>query len=166
MSHDTPDAIADWAAQTKAVSSPPSPTKRYQRPHKHLSGEQLGLLVQLYQAGTPQTEIAGVLKVTDAAVSYWVNKLCYDSRDHARKLLNGSALALAQRVVRQAKPTEAIDVLERIEVLPGRQQQVGGGVTVVIGMPGQPVPIPLELAKASPFAGQITAGESETSTEG
>jgi hypothetical protein len=72
-----------------------------------------------------------------------------DTRDAAKELLHGHAHVFAERVVKDADVDQSLEVLDRLDVAPKKQQDVGRGghVNIVIGMPGQ-------AAGPDPFLGR------------
>lgn len=56
-----------------------------------------------------------------------------DSRQLAKKRLAGGALQLAERVVKHANASEALEVLDRLDVAPRRQVDTAG-TQVIVGM--------------------------------
>lgn len=123
--------------QAEAIADTfPDPAKRIPD-HSRLSRTEEILILQLHAEGKTQTAIAQVIGCSQPTVSRVVNDYT-DSRVLAKAVLHKNAQALAERVVKHANVEEALEVLERIEVVaPKRQEQRAGNVSIVIGMPGQ-----------------------------
>lgn len=148
----TAAAIADWAYQqaepTQSLEPNTAQAALVQKidgaevgANKRLSAADHALIVRWADEGKTQTLIAQRLGVSQGRISQVLAEF-RDSRPLARKRLEAGSLELAQRIVADADPDQAIDVLERLEVLPPKQAGGGGGITIVnqvAGMAGLPV---------------------------
>ena len=108
MAEHTPEAIAKWAEKQTAVS--------HRKPTKRLTQADVGLLIQLHKEGKSQTEIAQRLDCDQAAVSRWLSKLT-DTTTIAKSYLRGSALKMAQNIIRNGLPRDHVATLKGINVL-------------------------------------------------
>ena len=122
-------------SESLTPQAPPKPIRDYSR----LSRTEESLILQLHAEGKTQVAIAQVLGCSQPTVSA-VLKAYSDTKFLAKRVLDNSAIALAERVVKHANVAESLDVLERIDVIAPKKQDAGrsGQVTIVIGMPGQP----------------------------
>jgi hypothetical protein len=100
----TANAIAEWAEQQTA------PTHR--KPTKRLSQAEVGLLLQLHKEGKSQVEIAQLLGVTQGAISRWLQNTT-DSTGIAKSYLRGSALRMAQNIVRNGQAKDHVQASGR-----------------------------------------------------
>ena len=137
-------------AQAEAMAPPAKPIPNLSR----LSRTEEMLILQLHAEGKTQVAIAQVIGCSQPTVHRVVGAFA-DTKILAKAVLNKSALALAERVVKRANVAESLEVLERIDVIAPKKQDVGRGVgvNIVIGMPGSPAghSPSIELSPA-PFA--------------
>lgn len=113
-------AIAKWAE---------GQSKSHRKPTKRLTAEEIGLLLKLHKDGLTQVAIAQRLDCDQAAVSRWLNKLT-DSTETAKSYLRGSALQMAQNIVRRGRAADHVAALKGLSVL---HDETHAGVTVVVG---------------------------------
>ena len=114
-------AIAKWAERK---SGKPTDTPKYDR----LTRTDLGLLVKYHRQGMTQVEIAQRLGCSQSTVSKWVNDLT-DTREPAKEYLAGSALRMAQNIVKRGMARDHVQVLNGLGVL---NQQDTGKVSITI----------------------------------
>jgi DNA-binding MarR family transcriptional regulator len=114
-------AIATWAEHQAE--------KSHRKPTKHLTSEEIGLLLKLRQDGLTQTEIAQRLDRDQAAISRWLTKLT-DTTDVAKSYLRGSALRMAKNVVRTGQARDHIQALKGLRVL----EEDGRDIKIAIGV--------------------------------
>lgn len=116
-----------------------APERIHEPKYTRVSRQKETLILKLSEAGKSQTEIAGIVGVSQPTVSRTLAEFV-DTRIVAKALLNRHATALAERVIKEANVAESIDVLERIEVLAPKQANSahGAAISIVIGMPGSP----------------------------
>lgn len=106
--------------------------------YSRLSRSELGLIVQLHKDGFTQAQIAQRLGCAQQTVSKWLSELV-DTTDAAKVYLRGSALAMAQNIVKKGRAVDHVAALKGLSVLHEEQQSgvtviVGGGGTVNIGV--------------------------------
>jgi hypothetical protein len=134
MNKPTAVDIAAWA-ETRAVaaSDRPKPLSAVEKSHIVVASRREGMTLPRLASefARSEEEIAAVLRG-------WT-----DSRDAAKHLLTVEAANLANRMIAEADPAVALDVLERIDVVRPKKGGDGNGrVTVVLngvalyGMPG------------------------------
>jgi len=110
-----------------------------------LSWEDVALAVTLDAGGKSQQEIATLLKVNQSSISKVLTKF-KDTRQIAKIRLRASAELIASRILRATEvaaergdAAAALEVLDRIDAVPKRQErQSGNRVMVVVG--GMPAP--------------------------
>jgi hypothetical protein len=120
---DSAEAIVKWAEKQPST---------HRKPTKRLSQAEVGLLLQLHKEGKSQVEIAQLLGVTQGAISRWLQNTT-DSTGIAKSYLRGSALRMAQNIVRNGQAKDHVQALKGLGVLEEQQQQ---GVTVIVGNGG------------------------------
>jgi len=96
------------------------------------------LILKLHDDGRPQTSIADMVGCSQSTVSL-VLRTFADTRLEAKRVLANGARKLAERVVNDSDVDQALEVLDRLDVAPKRQQSASGGVNILIGMPGQAI---------------------------
>lgn len=111
-----------------------TPKKDYSR----LTRGEVAALLQLHKDGFTQTEIAQRLNCNQRTVGRWLEELT-DSTDSAKAYLRGSALRMAQNIVKKGRAVDHVAALKGLSVLHEEQQSgvtviVGGGGTVNIGV--------------------------------
>lgn len=92
-------------------------------------------------ADIPITAIAKRLDRTPVAVRRFLKQYTSTVRQ-ARQYFEAQAEKLAKRVVKHANVDQSIEVLDRIDVIPKKVQEAGMQFNVVVGMPGQAIPVP------------------------
>lgn len=127
-------------------------------------------IISLDKIGRTQTEIAKAVGCSQSTVSACL-KLANSSDDVTRKVAKMHAPDAVQHVVdsmapaaKRGDPTPALRLLELGEPKLGRQATTGlgiGGITVIIGQPGQPVALPDIPISAAPSPARLMA-QSET----
>jgi predicted transcriptional regulator len=111
----------------------------HRKPVKRLTDIDRAFALRYQAEGLTQVEIAKRLGCDQGTVSRWLSQ-CTDTSTEAGTYFRGQALTLAQKIVKDGRPSDHVKVLEGIEVL--KQQQVTPIVNVLVGMPGQAVPVP------------------------
>ena len=117
MAPKTPTDIARWAeARAMASGDRPHPLSRIERAQIIVASKRAGMTLPRLASEFARSddEIAAVLR--DSA----------DTRDVARQLIRSSAAELADRMVADADPVTALDILERVDVV---RPKKGGGDT-------------------------------------
>lgn len=142
---DNAQAIVTWAEKQAPTS--------HRKPTKRLTQGDVALLIQLHKDGKTQTEIAQRLDCDQAAVSRWLSKLA-DTSTVAKSYLRGSALKMAQNIVRNGLPRDHVATLKGINVLEDTDSSVPK-VVVQIGVQGGDVQVTL----SPPSQGLIGEGE-------
>ena len=97
-----------------------------------LDRENLGTGQIAHAIGRPPQTVSGYLRRHRSTVT------------EARQYFESKAEQLARRVVKHADVDQSIDVLDRIDVIPKKEHATGVQFNVVIGMPGQTIPVPSE----------------------
>lgn len=111
------------------------PTRRI-ADRSQLSRAEDALILKLSADGKTQTEIAQLVGCNQSSVSRVLSRFL-DTREVAKRILHNGAQALAERIVKDADVDQSLEVLDRLEVAPKREQ--GGnrmGLQINIGMPG------------------------------
>lgn len=134
------------------------------RDYSRLTRAELGSLIALARAGKTQTEIAQALNCNISTVSRWLAQF-EDTTELAKQRLKNSANTLAERVVKDADVEQSLEVLDRLEVLPKRQNDSNRtGVQIFVGMPSSPIgPDPVIQVNEIPYYQTQTDSESKTS---
>lgn len=144
-------------------------TSKYSR----LSLADIELALQLKSQGLTQVEIANVLKCSQSTVSQTFSRL-EKAPQLVQALAKSEAPDMLQRWIRASRvaakrgdhrPAREFIELAAPELRPQPSNSgSGGGVTINIGMPGQPLELPVIEVKAQPLSpAQITAqGESDS----
>lgn len=106
--------------------------------YSRLSRTDIGLVYQLHKDGLTQAEIAQRLGCHQTTVSKWLKEFS-DTTEPAKAYLRGSALKMAQHIVKKGRPVDHVAALKGLSVLHEEQQSgvtviVGGGGTVNIGL--------------------------------
>ena len=132
-------AIATWAERKTKPASQRKPTKR-------LTGEEVGLILKLRADGLTQAAIAQRLDCDQAAVNRWLAKLT-DSTETAKSYLRGSALRMAENIVKKGRAADHVAALKGLSVL---TEEKSAGLTIQIGVKDSDVTINL-----SPGEGEL-----------
>ena len=121
----SPDAIVTWAdGQTPKV---------HKGKGSSLTQDQLLAALRLRSLNKTQTEIAEALGCDQGTISRWFAKF-NDTGELAGAYLRGSQLRLAKKLVRTARASDAIDVLDRFKSIPASNKQESSGLVVQIGV--------------------------------
>ena len=106
--------------------------------YSRLSRADEALILKLAHDGRQQTDIAQLVGCSQGTVSNVLTAFT-DTRPLARLTLNSNAQRLAKRVIEKANVEESLEVLERIEVLPPKQESGHNNLAmqVIVNMPGQ-----------------------------
>lgn len=114
--------------------------------HTRLSRGDQALILKLREDGRTQVEIAQLVGCHQSSVSRLLQDFS-DTRLLARETLRRDAHRFAERVVESADVDQSLEVLDRLEVLPKRQSDSKGGVSVLIGINASPIgPDPIALS--------------------
>lgn len=107
---------------------------------------QLDVMFRLRGLGKTQQEIADVLGVAVSTVNEHLQQLT-DTRELAKGIAKAAAAPLTERVIAQADVDQALEVLDRLDVLPKRiVDSHASSINIMIGMPGHPAgPDPFDL---------------------
>lgn len=109
---------------------------------KHLTQREIALALSMHGLDKPNSEIARVLGVHEATVGRLIDRFA-DSRDLARKRLEGGALKLAQTVVNTKDSTVALKALGKLDVVREDAAGAGNNVVVVMGNNDRPLDPPV-----------------------
>jgi biotin operon repressor len=120
-------------AVTKA--KPPAHTPKYRR----LTRTDVALLLQLSKEGRTQVEIAQRLGCDQSAVSKWLKSL-EDTTEVAKSYLRGSALRMAENIVKKGRAVDHVAALKGLSVL---AEERSAGLTIQIGIKDSDVSIAL-----------------------
>lgn len=114
---------------------------------RHLTREDIALVLKMRDAGKTQVETAQVIGCSQSAISRCLADFI-DTRLEASHILRSGASDLATRIVRKAGPMVALEALRDMEVSQKRapDQGKGGGVTVVIGVQDSDVQVQITQA--------------------
>mgnify|MGYP001579567563 FL=1 len=111
-----------------------------------LSYDEVSALLKLDASGKKQQEIAEIFGISQSNVSRIVSQF-KDTRVLAKQRLHGAAELLADRVLHAADVASkrgdgsvALEVLDRVDALPKRQSEGGGGAKVIVIVGNAPVP--------------------------
>jgi hypothetical protein len=127
------------AGELLTTDTSPQALPAHSPKYKRLTRDDLAILRVMHKAGRSQVDIAEALNTTQPTISKWIATLI-DTRDEAKEYLNNQATTLARSVVRNGRPSDHVRVLEGLEVL--KPQEVSVVANVLVGMPGQAVPVP------------------------
>lgn len=121
-------ASAESRAASAAILSPSEDL----RLTKHLSHVEIGLALKLSAEGHTQRQIADRLNVSQPAICQVLDKFT-DTTELAKLRLKADAYSVAEGSVRGAliaaqkgQPEAALELLDRLDVAPKRQQGTGG----------------------------------------
>lgn len=139
MSHTEPVPESD---SVKILT--PDPVSDKSKHGKRLGRPAIQAILSLAEVQRPVTEIAKQFGVSRDTV-HRILRDFQDTRVLARKRLKAGSLELAERVIRKARPKEAVQVLEDLRVLtPAQPGPSGNQVNVlVLGMRQVPADIPV-----------------------
>jgi DNA-binding Lrp family transcriptional regulator len=142
--------MGEQLAPTKAVKRlTPAHIPKYAR----LTRSDLEILRSMHKAGKTQLEIAQALGCTQPTVSKWIASLT-DSTDIAKEYLRGSALRMAENIVKKGRASDHVAALKGLSVL---EEERSAGLVVQIGVKASDVSITLAQA---PFASQVSTDSS------
>lgn len=140
---------------TPAVSQPETVLPKRKR-HQRLSRVQINAILSLTEAGQTLREVGAAIGCSHQTVSDVLHDF-QDTRVLARKRLKAGSLELAERVIRKARPKEAVQVLEDLRVLTPAQPGPSGNQVNVLVLGGGSVPIDLPVTQAlSPMSEALT----------
>lgn len=122
MSKASAAAIVKWAEQQAA----PAHTPKYKR----LTDTEKAFALRYAADGLTQVDIAKRLGVTQSAISRWLAQ-CDDTTVQAKSYLRGSALRMAEKVVKHGDPATQLKALQGVGVIESEQRQ---GIVVQIGV--------------------------------
>lgn len=124
-------AIAEWAEKKVAPGHKPK--------IKRLTALDVGWMLKAHKDGMSQVDIAERLGVTQGAISRWLEKTT-DTTDVAKSYLRGSALRMAQNIVKNGQAKDHVAALKGLSVLDEASQ---AGLTIQIGGDGHDIKIAL-----------------------
>jgi predicted transcriptional regulator len=104
-----------------------------------LTQAEVGLLLQLHKDGLTQAQIAQRFGITQQAVSKWLDATT-DTTDTAKLYLRGSALRMAQNIVKKGRAADHVAALKGLSVL---TEERSAGLVVQIGVKDSDVTIHL-----------------------
>ena len=107
--------------------------------YSRLSRSDVGVLLKLKRDGLTQAEIAQRLGCTQSTVSKWLTDLT-DTTEPAKEFLKGSALRMAENIVKKGRAADHVAALKGLSVL---QEQANAGVVIQIGVKDSDVSINL-----------------------
>lgn len=110
--------------------------------YKRLTKDDIALILNMAALGKTQTETASLVGCSLSTVSDTLAKFM-DSRELARKRLEGGALKLAQTVVNTKDSTVALKALGKLDVVREDQAGAGNNVVVVMGQADRPLDPPV-----------------------
>lgn len=122
-----------------------------ERDYGRLSIADLGLIARLHREGRTQREIAAIIQCSQASVCYALKRLSANSEDIVAVMKAKSQKALEQWELATEvaakrgdhRPSREFIEAAHPELRPQPANSVGGGgVTIVIGTPGAPIPLP------------------------
>jgi predicted transcriptional regulator len=96
-------------------------------------------MLRLRDEGLTQVQIAQRLDCDQSAVSQWLSKLA-DTTDTAKSYLRGSALRMAQNIVKKGRAADHVAALKGLSVL---QEERTAGLVIQIGVKDSDVSITL-----------------------
>ena len=121
MDNQATDAIVAWAEKRAAPKNAPDRSR--------LTQAEIALLFQLHRDGLTQPQIAQRLGCNQPTVSKWLKTLT-DTTGVAKEYLRGSALSMAQNIVKNGRAADHVAALKGLSVL---HEESHAGVTVVVG---------------------------------
>jgi Homeodomain-like domain-containing protein len=113
-------------------------SQKSDKPKQHrLTNLDKAFALRYYAEGLTQAVIAQRLGVTQPAISQWLS-LCQDTTAEAGLFLRGTALPMAEKIVKKGRPSDLVKVLQGISVLEPDQKSglvvnVGGDAIVNFG---------------------------------
>jgi len=116
------EAIVKWADRQKSDTPANSPK------YKRVTQEQCLAMLNLHKLGKSQVEIAQTLNLSQPTVSNWLARF-QDMTGPATEYLRGSALRMAQNVVKRGQARDHIQALNGLGVL---NQPLTAGISVTI----------------------------------
>lgn len=150
---------ADIAPVTYQDSDPAVQTSRAD--YGRLSVDDLGQILILHKRGLTQRKIAEVIGCSQPSVHYALQRLTEPAEipQAIAKAKAGKALAAWDKAIDKAaergdhRPARELIELAHSELRPQPGNTAGGGgVTINIGMPGQPVELPTITIEAAPLS--------------
>jgi hypothetical protein len=115
------------------------PRVSQRRPTKRLTAEDIGSMLRWRAEGLTQAAIAQRLDCDQAAVNRWLAKLT-DSTETAKSFLRGSALRMAENIVKKGRAADHVAALKGLSVL---TEERSAGLVVQIGIKDSDVSISL-----------------------
>lgn len=156
------EQLATWG-ETKATLTKPASQRR---PTRRLTAEDIGSMLRYRADGLSQAAIAQRLGCDQAAVNRWLMKLT-DTTDTAKSYLRGSALRMAENIVKKGLPRDHIAALKGLSVL---EEERTAGLVIQIGIKDSDVAITLSpseggtIERRSQETGLIQAGSDKRSS--
>jgi hypothetical protein len=121
--------------QALAKAGKPAHTPKYKR----LTRTDVALLLQLSKEGRTQVEIAQRLGCDQGTVSKWLSSM-EDTTETAKAYLRGSALRMAENIVKKGRAVDHVAALKGLSVL---AEERSAGLTIQIGIKDSDVQIAL-----------------------
>ena len=118
-----------------------------------LTQAELALVLQLHKDGLTQAQIAQRFGVTQQAISKWLNATT-DTTETAKLFLRGSALTMAQNIVKKGRAADHVAALKGLNVL---TEQAQSGITIQIGIKDSDVQVALSPLSAQQLAEKSTS---------
>lgn len=116
-------AIVAWAEKQAAPAESPSYTR--------LTDADRVVILKLHDEGLTQTAIAQRLGRSVSTINDVIQTYA-PTMDLAKRKLRAAAAKMADNVIENGKPSDHVEVLGRIDVIP-RQEERNQGVTVIVG---------------------------------
>lgn len=148
------------AGELVTVSDAPSKPASQRRPTRRLTAEDIGSMLRYRAEGLTQAQIAQRLGCDQAAVNRWLQKLT-DSTDVAKSYLRGSALTMAQNIVKKGRAADHVAALKGLSVL---EEERSSGLVIQIGCKDSDVSITLGPALSPPTGAEARRKGAESLT--
>jgi IS30 family transposase len=114
-------------------------TEKHKPDRSRLTQAEIALVFQLHKEGFSQVAIAQRLGCNQSTISKWLDTI-QDTTEPAKAYLRGSALKMAQNIVRKGRATDHVAALKGLSVL---QEDRSAGLVVQIGIKDSDVQVSL-----------------------